>query len=93
MTMLIAVAYDIPDDRRRTKLADHLENFGQRVQLSVFECLLEEKQMERMKAGILRLIDEEEDAVRIYRLCATCQEKVELLGLGVRTEDPEVYIV
>ena len=49
--MLIAVAYDIPDDRRRTKLSEHLENFGRRVQLSVFECLLEEKQVERMKAG------------------------------------------
>jgi len=91
--MLIAVAYDIPSDRRRTKLADHLENFGRRVQLSVFECLLEEKQVERMRAGIERLIDTEEDTVRIYRLCATCEERVEILGRGVRSEDPDVYIV
>jgi len=91
--MLIAVAYDIPDDRRRTKLAEHLENFGQRVQLSVFECLLEEKQAERMKAGIVRLVDAEEDTVRIYRLCASCEERVEIVGRGVRSEDPEVYIV
>ncbi len=91
--MLIAVAYDIPDDRRRTKLAEHLENFGQRVQLSVFECLLEEKQAERMKAGIGRLVDEEEDTVRIYRLCVSCEERVEIVGRGVRSEDPEVYIV
>jgi len=91
--MLIAVAYDIPSDRRRTKLADHLENFGRRVQLSVFECLLEEKQVERMRAGIERLIDTEEDTVRIYRLCGTCEERVEILGRGVRSEDPDVYIV
>jgi len=91
--MLIAVAYDIPDDRRRTKLAEHLENFGRRVQLSVFECLLEEKQLERMKAGIVRLADEEKDTVRIYRLCASCEERVEIVGKGVRSEDPEVYIV
>jgi len=91
--MLIAVAYDIPNDRRRTKLAEHLENFGRRVQLSVFECLLEAKQLERMKAGIVRLADEEEDTVRIYRLCASCEERVEIVGKGVRSEDPEVYIV
>jgi len=91
--MLITVAYDIPDDRRRTKLAEHLENFGKRVQLSVFECLLEEKQIERMKAGIVRLVDEAEDTVRIYRLCASCEERVEIVGRGVRSEDPEVYIV
>lgn len=91
--MLIAVAYDIPDDRRRTKLAEHLKNFGKRVQLSVFECLLEEKQAERMKAGIVRLVEAEEDTVRIYRLCVTCEERVEILGRGERSEDPEVYIV
>jgi len=91
--MLIAVAYDIPDNRRRTKLAEHLENFGRRVQLSVFECLLEEKQVERMQAGIVRLIEEEQDTVRIYRLCAACEERVEILGQGVRSEDPDVYIV
>jgi len=90
---LIAVAYDIPDDRRRTKLAEHLENFGRRVQLSVFECLLEEKQLERMKAGIARLVDGDEDTVRIYRLCALCEERVEIVGRGVRSEDREVYIV
>ena len=91
--MLIAVAYDIPNDRRRTKLADHLENFGRRVQLSVFECLLEDKQVERLKAGIERLIETDEDTVRIYRLCGTCEERVEILGQGVRSEDPDVYIV
>ena len=91
--MLIAVAYDIPNDRRRSKLADHLEDFGRRVQLSVFECLLEEKQVERLRAGIERLIEPEEDTVRIYRFCATCEERVEILGQGVRSEDPDVYIV
>jgi len=44
-------------------------------------------------AGNERLTDTEEDTVRIYRLCATCEERVEILGRGVRSEDPDVYIV
>jgi CRISPR/Cas system-associated endoribonuclease Cas2 len=38
-------------------------------------------------------IEGAEDAVRIYRLCAECAARVEILGLGKRTEDPEVYVV
>jgi CRISPR-associated protein Cas2 len=91
--MLIAVAYDVRDDRRRTKLAAALEDFGHRVQLSVFECLLEEKELARMRRRIERLIQPQEDSVRIYRFCAECRGKVEVVGVGVLTEDPDVYIV
>lgn len=91
--MLIVVSYDIPSDRRRTKLAHALEDFGRRVQLSVFECLLEEDQLQRMKWKIDRLVDAEEDSVRIYRLCGGCAPKMEVVGLGERSEDPEVYIL
>lgn len=91
--MLIAVAYDVRDDKRRTKLADALQNYGRRVQLSVFECLLEEPQVERLRQAVGRIVATEEDSVRIYRLCGVCEPKVEVLGVGVRTEDPDVYIV
>jgi CRISPR-associated protein Cas2 len=91
--MLIVVSYDVPSDRRRAKLAHALKDFCRRVQLSVFECLLEEDQVQRMKARIERLTKPEEDSVRIYRLCGGCAPKVEVVGLGVLSEDPEVYIV
>ncbi|MFW6012336.1 MAG: CRISPR-associated endonuclease Cas2 [bacterium] len=91
--MLITVSYDIRDDHRRTKVADALQNYGRRVQLSVFECLLEEAQVERMRRSLERLIEPQEDSVRIYRLCGHCEEKVDVVGVGVRTEDPDVYIV
>ena len=41
--MLIVVSYDVPDDRRRTRLAHILKDFGERVQYSVFECRLDER--------------------------------------------------
>lgn len=91
--MLVTVSYDIRDDKRRAKAAHALQNFGRRVQLSVFECLLEEAQVERLRKALGRIVDEEEDSVRIYRLCGLCEPKVEVVGQGVRTEDPDVYIV
>ena len=89
--MLILVSYDIPDDRRRTRLAHTLKDFGQRVQYSVFECLLKEDQLSRLQARITALIDVEEDSVRIYRLCAECANRLEIYGLGRPTQDPDVY--
>jgi CRISPR-associated protein Cas2 len=91
--MLILVSYDLPDDRRRTKVAAALEDFGTRVQWSVFECRLEEAQVARLSTRLGRLIDEAEDSVRIYRICAECARRIEILGRGKVTEDPEVYVL
>lgn len=91
--MLIVVSYDIPDDRRRTRLADMLKNFGQRVQYSVFECRLDAGDLERLNASVARMIDAAEDAVRVYRLCGECAGNVVIQGLGKVTEDPEVYVL
>ncbi len=93
LPMLITVSYDIRDNRRRTKVAEALENYGRRVQLSVFECLLEDQQVARLRRQLERLIEPQEDSVRIYRLCAECRGKVEVVGVGILTEDPDVYIV
>ncbi len=91
--MLIVVSYDVPDDRRRTKLANALKDFGERVQYSVFEFLLTEEQVATMRGRIEALVDAAEDSVRIYRFCADCGAKLVILGLGQVTEDPNVYIV
>lgn len=91
--MLIVVTYDIPDDRRRTKLAHALKDFGVRVQYSVFECLLELDQVERLSLRIGSLISPEKDSVRLYRFCADCGLRTQVLGLGKLSEDPEVYLL
>jgi len=51
------VSYDVPDDRRRTRLAKILKDFGARVQYSVFECLLEDEQVDALRKRVERLID------------------------------------
>ena len=87
------VAYDIQDDRRRLKTAKVCKDFGERVQKSVFECILEETQLERMKNRISGLINPEEDGVRIYRLCAGCLKETEIIGCGILSHDEETIIV
>lgn len=91
--MLIVVSYDVPDDRRRTKLASILKDFGERVQYSVFECLVDDEALGRLRGRLAAKVAEKEDSVRIYRLCADCRAKVEILGRGGVTEDPEVYVL
>ncbi len=91
--MLTLVSYDIADDRRRTRLAKCLEDFGRRVQYSVFECQLEASQVDRLERRVQGLIEAEEDSVRIYLFCRPCEERLRILGLGVPTEDPEVYVL
>ncbi len=81
------VAYDIPDDRRRTRLAKALEGFGDRVQGSVFEVLLaDDRQLEQLKMALSAEIDPVKDKVRLYPLCTPCASKV--IDLGLVTADP-----
>jgi CRISPR-associated protein Cas2 len=88
------VAYDIPDDRRRTKVAKILEDYGDRVQYSIFELLLDSPQrLASLRRRLYRVIDSEADSVRIYFLCARCRPSIEVIGLGTPTEDPHAYVV
>ena len=76
----VVVAYDIPDDKRRTRLHKRLLDFGTPVQYSVFECLLAEKDFERMQRAVRRTIKPRLDEVRYYLLCEMCRGKVETTG-------------
>jgi CRISPR-associated protein Cas2 len=72
----IVVCYDIPDDRRRTKLHKQLLGFGAPVQYSVFECLVSEAEWLRLQRTVRRIIKPRLDHVRYYHLCASCQQRV-----------------
>ena len=91
--MFYAISYDIPDDKRRLKIAKTLKDYGERVHLSVFEARIETDQLKRLKERIGRIINQEEDSVRIYSLCAACSEKIEIIGAGKVVQDPDVIII
>lgn len=89
----LLVSYDIIEDKRRNKVANILEDYGERVQYSVFECLLDKEHFEKLKERLKEEIEETEDKVGFYFLCADCSKKIEYLGRQEVVTEPEVYII
>jgi len=91
--MFIIVAYDIPDDKRRTRLYKTLLRFGDPVQYSVFECILSDAQFEKMRKAVAEVIKAEEDHVRYYELCQGCCRRIRTVGKVPVTTTPSLYVV
>jgi len=79
-TMCYVVAYDISDDRRRTKVHQILMGFGKWTQYSLFECFLTRKDMILLQSKLGEYLINTQDSMRFYPLCANCVEKVETIG-------------
>lgn len=86
-TTLYLIAYDIPSDKRRTKIHKTLCGFGQWTQYSFFECFLTEKEMITLRHRLSNILKESEDNVRIYYICQACQAKTETIGSSPPKED------
>ncbi|MDR3176083.1 MAG: CRISPR-associated endonuclease Cas2 [Desulfovibrio sp.] len=83
--MLVLVCYDVntqsPQGRKRLRhVARHCENWGQRVQFSVFECLVDPAQWIALRAKLVATIDEEHDSLRFYFLGANWSKRLEHIG-------------
>ncbi len=91
--MLTVVSYDIADDKRRVKVAKTMEDFGIRVQYSVFECTFGEERFLKLKKALAKLIDHTDDSVRFYRLCERDRRTVEVLGRGTVQDVQDVVIL
>lgn len=78
--LYVVVAYDIPDDRRRAKVAKLLEGYQERLQYSLFECRLTKVQYLRMRQRLQELVVPDEDAVSFYFLCGEDRAKIERMG-------------
>lgn len=88
---LYVIAYDMSDDRRRTKVHKVLSGFGRWTQYSLFECHLTPKEMLMLRERLDKHL-KEGDSVRFYPLCAACMEKVQTVG-GPKPGEEVVYIV
>jgi len=83
--MMVLIAYDVNTSdaggRRRLRLvAKHCVNFGQRVQNSVFECLVDPVQFADLRMRLERVVDPELDSLRYYSLGDNWQKRVEHFG-------------
>ena len=91
--MLTVISYDITDNGRLVKVAKELENFGTRVQKSVFECYIDDERLSKIRRLLTDIIDAETDHVRYYRICRKDEEKVGLLGNCVICRDYDYFVV
>lgn len=83
--MLIIVTYDVSTEtaagrRRLRRVAKVCESMGQRVQKSVFECLVNEMQLEALERTLLAEIDQAEDSLRFYRIAEPVEVRVKQYG-------------
>jgi CRISPR-associated protein Cas2 len=69
---LTVVAYDVASDRRRACLARLLEDYGTRVQFSVFECSVPAGVLDELRQAVNGVIHPGEDRVAYYRFCHRC---------------------
>lgn len=91
--MHYAIAYDITDDSRRTKVAHFLEGWGRRVQKSLFECELTPEELEEVCKRLRELLVLPDDRCHIYRLCGECALKRLALGKELEPERTEAVVV
>lgn len=85
--------YDIRDDRKRARVARRLDDYGDRVQFSVFELPLTLEQLASLVEELRGLIDPATDSVYFYPVCDRCRQGVRICGQGTAFDDEIVWIV
>lgn len=86
--MRTVVAYDISCDRSRKRVAGLLIGVLNRVQYSVFEGEVPQPLLKSVIQNALQYLDGETDSLRVYRLCAFCEGRVDAYGRST-SADPE----
>lgn len=95
--MLLLITYDVSTENkegksRLRKVAKKCVNYGQRVQNSAFECLVNPSQYLKLKNDLLNLIDPEQDSLRFYNLGKEYKNRIEHYGTK-ETYDPEGVLI
>ena len=83
--MLVLITYDVNTEdaagqKRLRQIANQCVNYGQRVQCSVFECLLDAAQCRVLQAKLCSIMDSEKDSLRFYYLGNHYEKKIEHFG-------------
>lgn len=91
--MLVLITYDVSTEtkagkKRLRRVAKACKNYGQRVQFSVFECLVDPGQWAALRGRLLTEINEEQDSLRFYFLGSNWKRRIEHIG-AKPAYDPE----
>jgi len=95
--MMVLITYDVRTESeggqgRLRRVAKALESCGQRVQKSVFECMLDPGQWARLRGKLEGIIHHDEDSLRYYYLGSNWRKRVEHVGVQI-SYDPEGPLV
>ncbi|HHZ01566.1 MAG TPA: CRISPR-associated endonuclease Cas2 [Tissierellia bacterium] len=95
--MLVLITYDVNTQtesgrKRLRKVARECVNYGQRVQNSVFECVMDSAKCREVKNILEKIIDKEKDSIRFYYLGNNYKNKVEHIGVN-RSYDVEAPLI
>ena len=95
--MLVLITYDVNTEdaagrKRLRQIARQCVNYGQRVQNSVFECMLDSAQCRLLQAKLLSIMDQEKDSLRFYYLGKRYESKIEHFG-AKQTYLPEDVLI
>jgi CRISPR-associated protein Cas2 len=96
--MNVLISYDVstetPAGRKRLrKVAQACQDFGQRVQKSVFECSVTEAQFEEVVRRLVDIIEKTEDSLRVYRLIEPKEKYVQVYGLDGSVDFDEPLVL
>jgi len=91
--MLTVIAYDIADHKRLAKVARACEDFGVRVQYSIFECHLDADAFNELWLRLLEIIDEDHDRLVAYKIDARSARETETAGTMICSEKAVCYLV
>jgi CRISPR-associated protein Cas2 len=83
--MMVLVTYDVNTEtaagkKRLRQVAKQCQNYGQRVQNSVFECILDPALLKQLQSKLENIIDKEKDSIRYYYLGDEFRNRVEHIG-------------
>ena len=95
--MMVVIAYDVDTTsaagaKRLRKVARLCEQYGIRVQNSVFEVLVDAAQLAALKAKLEKTFHPEVDSIRIYRLGNSYQNKIDVMGKCAPVEAEEALL-
>ena len=91
--MFMVVTYDITDDKRRDQISSELQNYGMRVQKSIFECYPDYDQIDTLKASLETMIDITTDHIRFYYLCKKDHRKTAVEGVQLIYRNADYFMI
>ncbi len=91
--MITFVTYDITEPKRLVKMHKFLKEFGLNSQKSVFECDIDDVALKKIRRYCKENLDLDEDSVRIYKICSSCINKVQLSGQGMKITQLDYMVI